>query len=171
MIFVSGIHGVGKSYFCDKVKEQLGIISYSASDLITEKKKSGFSKDKLIPDIEDNQVYLKSAIEELKASSKNFILDGHFCLYDASGNITRISLSTFTDLSPDAIVLLTENPQIICDRRKSRDNIIEDPNKIERFQEEEILYAQEVAQLLQCKLFVSKGADHISNAISFLGGL
>ena len=49
MIFISGVHGVGKSYFCDMVKAATGIESYSASTLITQKKHSGFAKDKLIP--------------------------------------------------------------------------------------------------------------------------
>lgn len=38
MIFVGGIHGVGKSFFCDAVKNKLGLNSYSASQLIADKK-------------------------------------------------------------------------------------------------------------------------------------
>ncbi len=34
MIFVSGIHGVGKTYFCNMIKDKLGIKNYSASQLI-----------------------------------------------------------------------------------------------------------------------------------------
>ena len=34
MIFVSGIHGAGKTYFCNIIKEKLGIKNYSASQLI-----------------------------------------------------------------------------------------------------------------------------------------
>lgn len=86
MIFISGVHGVGKSYFCDMVKAATGIESYSASTLITQKKHSGFAKDKLIPDIDDNQQYLLQAVNELKGSGQNFILDGHFCLLNATGD-------------------------------------------------------------------------------------
>lgn len=43
MIFVSGIHGVGKPFFSGRVKEQLGIEYYSASQLITERRHKGFS--------------------------------------------------------------------------------------------------------------------------------
>ena len=57
MIFISGVHGVGKTYFCNKVSQELGIKTYSASMLITEKKKKDFSADKLIPDIDVNQQY------------------------------------------------------------------------------------------------------------------
>ena len=34
MIFVSGIHGVGKDYFSKELEKKLGIKSYSASELI-----------------------------------------------------------------------------------------------------------------------------------------
>ncbi len=105
MIFISGVHGVGKSYFCGMVKEATGIKSYSASTLITQKKHSGFAKDKLIPDIDDNQHYLLQAINELKASGDNFILDGHFCLLNASGKITRIPADTFTSLKKEDLFM------------------------------------------------------------------
>lgn len=55
MIFVSGVHGVGKSYFCNLVKESVGIETYSASALISTKMRSGFAKNKLIPDIDEHQ--------------------------------------------------------------------------------------------------------------------
>lgn len=42
MIFVSGIHGVGKTYFCNLVKKKLGIKNYSASQLIAERRKKLF---------------------------------------------------------------------------------------------------------------------------------
>ncbi len=55
MIFVSGVHGVGKSCFCNLAKESVGIETYSASALIATKKRSGSTKNKLIPDIDENQ--------------------------------------------------------------------------------------------------------------------
>ena len=44
MIFVSGVHGVGKSYFCNLVKESTGIETYSASTLIAEKSNRNLRK-------------------------------------------------------------------------------------------------------------------------------
>lgn len=55
-----------KSYFCNLVKESSGIETYSASTLIAAKKQSEFSKDKLIPDIDDNQQFLLMAVNGLK---------------------------------------------------------------------------------------------------------
>lgn len=168
MIFISGIHGVGKTYFCNMVKDQLNIKSYSASQLISEKKHSGFSKDKFIPDIDENQQYLLAAISDLRKSETNFILDGHFCLLNGEGIVTRIPLETFTALKPDAIILLTEDPAIISERRKSRDNIDEPTGEIENFQNEEKKYAEEVSKLIGAKLFVSSGAADLPLAINFL---
>ena len=70
MIFISGVHGVGKSYFCNIVKDRTGIESYSASKLITERKKQGFPASKLIPDIDENQQYLLTEEPDIIASRR-----------------------------------------------------------------------------------------------------
>lgn len=169
MIFISGIHAVGKGYFCNLVNKELGIKSYSASTLISQKKHSGFDKNKLVPDIEENQQYLLAAVQDLREIGTDFILDGHFCLINKStGNPERISLETFTSLKPEAIVLLTEKPEVIVERRKARDGINETPEYIEEFQNIEKQYAKEVADLLGSKLFVSKGATDFDSAIEFI---
>ncbi len=168
MVFISGVHGVGKSYFCDLVKKRLDINSYSASTLIAERKHKGFSPDKLIPDIDDNQRYLLDAVKELRAQDKEFILDGHFCLLNGEGIVTRISLNTFTTLKPDAIILLTEDPVVIAERRSRRDGIAHSPNDIKAFQDEEQAYATEVAKLLDVPLKISRGKADIDSTIAFL---
>lgn len=169
MLFISGIHGVGKSYFCQQVKDKLGVISYSASTLISEKKNSGFSIDKLIPDIDDNQKYLLAAIDELNSVSKRYLLDGHFCLLNAAGAVQRIPQSTFTTLNPDAILLLTENAEVIADRRFKRDHIQQAVNEIEAFQREEAQYASEIVGHLHIPIHISPGAARLSEAIMFVG--
>jgi len=168
MIFISGVHGVGKSYFCNMVKDATGIESYSASKLISQKKHSGFSTDKLIPDIDDNQDYLLQAVNDLKATGHNFILDGHFCLLNASGIITRIPLDTFIALRPEAIILLTERPEIIAARRKERDRIDASIQNIEDFQHEECTYAKEVAAAIGANLYISDGAADLGNTIEYI---
>lgn len=168
MIFISGVHGVGKSYFCDMVKQTIDINAYSASTLISEKKKSGFSRDKLIPDIDDNQQYLLQAVDELRATEGNFILDGHFCLLNAEGKVQRIVYETFTALKPEAILLLTEAPDIIAERRQSRDNRDVTVESIKEFQDSEEVYAKEVAEAIGAKLFISKGTSDLEKSIEFI---
>ena len=138
MIFISGIHGVGKSYFCNLVKEATGIECYSASSLIKERKKKGFPADKRVADIDENQLYLLAVVDDLRASVGEFLLDRHFCLWNTDGVITRISLNTFTTLRPEAIVLLTETPEIIAKRCQERDNVAHKVSDIKAFQDEEI---------------------------------
>lgn len=46
MIFISGIHGVGKTYFCNIVKNELGFEAYSSSQLISQEKGKDFSNNK-----------------------------------------------------------------------------------------------------------------------------
>lgn len=168
MIFISGIHGVGKSYFCKKLKEITGVESYTSSSLIEQRKKVSFSVDKKIIDINDNQNYLLLAVEELKTKNSFFVLDGHFCLLDIEGNITRIPEQTFIDLKPEAIVLLTEKEEIIAERRMYRDGIEIDLAITRRFQEAEIGYAKEIAMRLGVPIKISKGAEDIQSTIEFI---
>lgn len=165
MIFVSGIHGVGKSYFCNIVKDKLGLKSYSASQLISASRNKGFSEDKLVPDIDDNQPLLLSAIDALRKANKEFILDGHFCLLNAEGAITRISLDTYLTLKPDLMILLTEKPETIAERRLQRDGIQQSVSSIEDFQNAEKKYAKEIALQLNIPLEISDGADDLERVL------
>lgn len=171
MIFISGVHGVGKTYFCDMVRKELGIKAYPASRLITEKKKAGFDSNKLVSDIDENQQYLLVAVDELRQKENNFILDGHFCLLDTSGTVTRIGIDTFTSLKPEAIILLTEKPVVISQRRKERDGKEVSPESIDVFQTEEQKYAEEVAAQIGAQLFVSKGSEDLPKALDFIKSL
>lgn len=168
MIFISGVHGVGKSYFCNLVKEATGIKCFSASTLIKERKKQGFPVDKRVADIDENQLYLLAAVDDLRARLGEFLLDGHFCLLNTEGVITRISLDTFTTLKPEAIILLTEDPEIIAKRCQERDGVEHKASDIKVFQEEEVKYAQEVADHLQVSLKISTGSSDIENTIEFI---
>lgn len=168
MIFVSGIHGVGKTYFCNVLKRRLGIEAYSASQLIAEKKKQPFSANKYISNIDENQFFLLEAVHELREEKKEFILDGHFCLLDANGAITRISREIFAFLKPDMLLLLTEDPVIIAERRFQRDGVRQELSEIISFQEAEKLYAIEIATELRIPLEIMKGAEDIERMIAFV---
>ncbi len=168
MIFVSGIHGVGKTYFCNITKEKLGIKNYSASQLIAERRKKVFSADKHVSDIDDNQLLLLDAVNELRQSDEEFILDGHFCLLNEEGVITRISMETYTLLKPDTMILLLENPKIIAERRFQRDGIRQDECTITDFQEAEKAYATEIAGQLNIPLEVSSGASDLERIVEII---
>ncbi len=168
MIFISGVHGVGKSFFCNLLKDRIGVVSYSASKLISDRKKSGFTPDKRVDDIDENQLYLLDAVRDLKSCGDEFLLDGHFCLLNQKGEITRIPLSTFTTLEPDAIVLLTEDPAVIAKRRQDRDHVEHSAFDIKAFQDEEVKYAAEVSELMKVPLKISTGSSDIDSTIEFI---
>lgn len=170
MIMITGVHGVGKSYFCKQIIDTLHIKTYTASELIAKEKQISFGSDKLIrgETISDNQQYLLLAVNKLKSESQQFILDGHFCLLNSYGKVERIPAETFIALAPDGIIVLTEKPQIIVERRKSRDGVNVSINSIEEFQNEEIIYATEVAKIISAKLFISRGKEDRSKAIDFI---
>jgi len=157
-----------KNLFCNRVRDMLGIITYSASDLISEQKRVAFSNDKLISDIEDNQKYLLDAIQEIRKSHNMYLLDGHLCLLDGEGAVVRVSAETFEKLQPRAIIILTEKPAIILGQRKERDGIKENYNAIDSFQREEIVYAQELTERLGIPLKISQGANDLMDALKFI---
>ena len=159
MIFISGIHGVGKTHFCNIIKKELGFEAYSSSQLISQEKGKIFLNNKLTSDIEDNQYCLCKAVDELKNSVNTFLLDGHFCLLNEKGIITRIPMETFENIRPSLLILLTEEPEIIANRRFQRDGIMISIDEIASFQNEEKNYAKTISDHLEIPLLISSGSD------------
>lgn len=145
MIFVGGIHGVGKSYFCERIKQQLNIDFFEASELIEKSKAIKFDSSKRIIDIENNQQLLLDAVARLNENGKKYILCGHFCLLDKEGRIKKLPKEVFLRLNPISIILLTEDPINIYERRKRRDGYFQSIDDINLFQSKEIKYALEIA--------------------------
>lgn len=52
-----------------------------------------------------------------------YLLDGHFCLLNNEGIISKIPEETFINLSPRGIILLTDSIENISYRLNDRDNI------------------------------------------------
>lgn len=163
IFFVGGIHGVGKSYFCERVTKETGINTYSASKLIANLKQDQFKNDKLIADIGGNQNYLLDAVK--KISDKDYILDGHFCLLNSSGEVERVPLDTFKQLPINAIMVIYDDVSKVVGRLNARDGIKHSEVTFEKFQNEELSYAKEIAELL-CVPFVGINCEsYIEDAI------
>lgn len=168
MIFISGVHGVGKSYFCNLVKSATGIECFSCSTLIEQRKNHRFTADKYVANIDENQLYLLPAVDDLKARLGEFLLDGHFCLLNAEGSIERIPINTFKALNPDVIILLTADPKIIAERRQERDGAIIKVTDIKAFQDEELRYAKEVSKCLKIPLYIATSNNDIERIIKII---
>ena len=104
IIFVGGVHGVGKTTFCQRLAAESGYSHFAASSLIKQKKETAISTvSKNVTDIPSNQELLLEAISDLEASI--IILDGHFTIPDKneswSGNFEIGTVSIFSTSLPE----------------------------------------------------------------------
>ena len=108
MLFVCGIHGVGKTVFAKKMSRELGLKYYLASELIQKRAKYQIEKNKCAPQILDNQAFLLEALSEI--TDKNYILDGHLCLINDQNEVERISCGIFLEMDIECIYLVVDTP-------------------------------------------------------------
>ncbi|MBF0329952.1 MAG: AAA family ATPase [Nitrospirae bacterium] len=170
IIFVGGVHGVGKTTLCASLCSKFGIEHYSASDLISKIKQVKFSS-KRTSDIERNQDILITALDEFTGYDKYFLLDGHFVLIDNKDNIIRIPYSTYAAMSPAAIVLLNDTPEAIFLRLKERDKEKITVEQLRALQEEEIGYSKEVASALAIPYLLTNPLTEIELISDFVDKL
>ncbi len=123
LIFVAGVHGVGKGYLCDSYISNNNMLHKSASQLIKENSDVVLTDNKLTSDVERNQLILISALEELKAQNKSVLLDGHFALVSKDGEIKKLPSSVFKSMKLDAVILIENDKKTITERVIKRDKI------------------------------------------------
>lgn len=148
MIFLSGVHGVGKSSVCRKIESDLEFTWFSASKIISDAKNIDMFSEKKVENIDYNQIVLIKEIEKIKQKNDEFILDGHFCLINSSNVIEKIDIDVFKQLDPNLIIVLIDDVKTIIRRLNERDNMNYSEDFITKFQNIEIQYAQEVGYIL-----------------------
>lgn len=121
IIFIAGVHGVGKSFLCKKYATKHNILHKSASQLIKEFDSNSVSVNKQTKDINKNQEILIQAVNSIHEQNKSMLLDGHFILINTAGNLTSIDALVFKNLNIDGIVLIENFPNIIEARLSDRD--------------------------------------------------
>lgn len=152
VIFIAGVHGVGKSYFCSEVEKILGLPVYSASKLIKEIKQADVDIDKKVIDVKENQDYLITALNTIQTTSKTILLDGHFCLFSDEG-IINVPSETFEKIPLQGIFVLHDAAENIYQRLKARGNTSLSVDMISELQEKEMLQALLVASLVKSPLY------------------
>ncbi|MNG63976.1 adenylate kinase [compost metagenome] len=123
LVFIAGVHGVGKGYLCTHATNELNFLHKSASELIREFGDVQLDKNKLTENINKNQLILLTALAQLKKGGSNILLDGHFTLLAKDGSITPLDTEVFNEMLLDGIILVTEPENIIKKRIHSRDGI------------------------------------------------
>lgn len=121
VIFIAGIHGVGKTFLCQSLAAETGLRHASASQIIREERSSqSWGTDKLVADISGNQRALAVGVQRILQSEPTLILDGHFVLKTSTG-LEDVSLDTFESLGLSAIILIETDAQVVAQRLAQRD--------------------------------------------------
>ena len=159
MIFVCGIHGVGKTQYCKLLSIETGRKCFCASELILKKEKKNFHQKK-VDNIKLNQSILIDEVESVKSTGIDFILDGHLCLLNKKGKIELINREIIRALKINLLIVLVDKPYVIQERIKQRDGIIWDEQFVKLFQEIEVEYAKKLGQDLNIDYkIVSNGIE------------
>lgn len=136
IIFIGGIHGVGKSTYCQNVIDRYAIVHISCSSVLKWQPEN-IECSKSVKDISKNQNQLVLNLKSIIQPHIKYILDGHFCLLKNGSSIEKISLSIFQDINPVAIAILSEDIKTICKRLEKRDDnkysadLLDEMHKIE----------------------------------------
>ncbi|EGH8510157.1 AAA family ATPase [Salmonella enterica] len=123
LIFIAGVHGVGKGHLCSLAEKETGVIHVSASDLIKNNSQLTFDNTKFTATPDKNQRILLAAIKDLKNKETNILLDGHFSLINNIGEVENLKITVFNEMQLDGVILITEPPEIITQRLLSRDGV------------------------------------------------
>ena len=159
IIFVGGIHGVGKTSICRAIESKIDIELRSASVLLRWKELPRGGTQKRVWDINETQRLLIEEIDKQLDRSRYYLLDGHLCLLDHQGQSKRIPFSTMTAISPIAICVVTENPLKIAERLSLRDNKFYSTTDLDEMQNEEMQYGIEIAEKLSIPFVSTKSGD------------
>lgn len=145
LLFVGGIHGIGKSTFSKSVASSLGVSCLSSGQLISQYLSAVLSSEKGVDHVSENQAFL---LQALRSSSDKgpLILDGHFCLLDKADAIQAIPEIIFKEISPSAVIVLHDNVEAIRSRLLKRDNRDHTERTLREFQEAELNHAKHVCE-------------------------
>ncbi len=172
IIFVGGVHGVGKTSTCSKICDELGLVFLQASRLIYSDEagktlNNKFHTAKDVNNIKWNQIKLINSLDQFHELDKWYLLDGHLTLINSAFEVEHIPLEVFEKIKPDSLIILKDDASNISKKLKSRDGIHYEINFLERMQSIEIEHAQRISRALDIVLFIIdvNNVREIRNAI------
>ncbi len=118
IIFISGIHGVGKGTLCRSLQELVGYPIYACSDLIKQNS-SYIESSKVVSNADKNQQALLVGLN--KITEDVIFLDGHFCLIGKDEQVIELGFETFDAIKPFKIVNVTCDETVVNQRLVTRD--------------------------------------------------
>lgn len=173
IIFFAGIYGVGKSTLSSKLSETMSLPEYSASELISMSNNEQYGKNKFVSDVKKNQIILVETSKKLLQEKGNFLMSGHFCIFNSDHSITILP-TTFFDKAPiKTIILLVADIDRVIQNLNNRDAVIYNKSDLTILQEEEIKQARKISELRKIPLHIYKmefSDNDASNVIELIYG-
>lgn len=156
IIFVAGTYGVGKSTLCDKLSKKLNIPSYSSGDLISEINGEIYGANKVVKDKTANQNILISAVKRKLSLNPVFMLAGHFCIFNKSGEVELLPEFVYKEMPISKLILLETEIDTIINNIRSRDNKLYSLDAIKSLILTERKQAEIISEQLNLPLYVHK---------------
>ena len=168
-IFMTDIHGVGKTTLIRKLQKEIKLSAYSVSDLIRSAGNNIDTSEKNTGNISGNQELWKKQLLDINVENNaQLLLDGHCCLLDKNGNIYEIPQDTFKDTDLNKIILIKNNPEVIVGNLWKRDNKEYEVEFIKKFQKCEEECAIKLSETYHVPLFVYDNINKYGNLKKFI---
>lgn len=161
MIFLGGVHGVGKTSMCDGISEKFGLKVISASAIIrAEREHPSPDSRTAVSNVGGNQGLLIRGVQRLVIDAPgDYLLDGHFALRTLAGKIEEIDAAVFNLMGVNGLVCLVDEPTAIARRLTARDGDDHDVDAIAQLQAAELGSAESVSRTLGLGLKVVQAFD------------
>lgn len=178
LIFVGGIHGVGKTTLSRRVATLLGVEHVTAGDLIRAAAApadilSGGVGGKAVPDVNANQGRLLRGLRTYRAGRQaagtqtlGLLLDGHFCLFNLAEQVTEVPFAVFDALQPVAVLLVEADPRTVARRLVVRDGDAVTVETLRALAASECARALSVATRLHVPLYRATGDKEVESSAS-----
>ncbi len=164
MIFLGGVHGVGKTSMCEGVVEKFGIQVISASSIIrAERAYPSLDSRTAVMNVGGNQGLLIRGVQRLITDAPgHYLLDGHFALRTLDGNIEEIAVDVFQSIGVGGLICLVDESSAIAQRLATRDGEEHDVDAISQLQAAELSSADFLSRTLGIHLKVVRAFDELA---------
>ncbi len=162
LIFVGGIHGVGKSKICQEICSELNLEYLSASNVLKWKEINEQSNSKIVKNVNNNQNRLLDGLKNILNNEKDYVLEGHYCLLNKENKIENISSKIFQKIKPKSLFIILGELKEIKRRLKERDGRDYEIDFLDRFQKKELDHAKILSKTLNIPLYICKNDNYLS---------
>ncbi|MDI4633138.1 AAA family ATPase [Pelomonas sp. V22] len=167
-VFLAGVHGVGKTYLAKQACESLGVRHATASQLIREERGSAsWTAEKLVQEIDANQVALVTAVNRIRELGHQLLLDGHFVLRTQPSVHESIGAEVFGQLGIKAVIVLTAPDELVLSRLRERSDQTWTAEEVGELAKIESAQAAAIAKklMLPCVSLHCPSVEKLSQAI------